>query len=141
MKIINHHSLSRILFCMYLFAANVPLASAQSKADVDSFFEKMASQMTAEREKHSNDIVQLIEVQYDPNRTELSSTYFTDSLASNTSDREERIVLAKTFLTSSACSLAPFMRVHNLRVIYTYYDRASRREVLNHVVTKRDCKN
>lgn len=140
MKIINYSSLTRILLCMCVFASTVPLASAQSKSDVDRFFEKMASQMTAERAKHSNDMVQLIEVQYDQKRTEFRSTYFTESLAANVADREERIVLAKTLLTNSACELAPFMRVHNLKVIYIYYDRTSRREVLNHVVTKRDCK-
>ena len=116
---------------------------AQTKAEVDDFFERMTQKMNSNKKSYDTELNQLINANYDRRRTELTMKLNTTILAKtgrNALTNDEKI-LTKTELTNAACkTFGPFMRVHNLKVMYEYFDIRTNKEVFNVAVSKRDCR-
>jgi hypothetical protein len=115
---------------------------AQSKAEVDSFFERMAQKLTSERLTHSNPVIELWSVAYDKSKTELSYFYrvnLSNRIGGGSINKDD-ILVTRVQLTSTACnSLGPFMRLHNLKVIHHYVDKADNKTIAFIPISKKDC--
>lgn len=135
-------SLARTLAVITILLLSIQ-SNAQTKSEVDDFFDRTVMQLNAQKKNFDNELNQLINASYDRKLTELTMKFRSVVLekTGRNSLTEDQKIMTKTELTNTACNaFGAFMRVHNLRVMYVYFDARTNKEIFKVGVTKRDCK-
>jgi hypothetical protein len=136
------------IMCYFIFTGiqiqndtTTNITQAKTKAEIDSFFENMAQQISAKNDTYIDSVTQLHKVEYNKTRTELRYFYKTTGFENGVKLTDDQQILFKTSLIDKGCTaLGAFMRQHNLKLVHSYYDKLTGREVINLAIVKSDCK-